>query len=139
MFRRLGLILAGLLWADLAFAQAQVGPANQVLCNKTVSFSGVSAITKLVSGAGTGKSIFICGWHVTNTAASGTFSVTYGTQVTNPCDTGSGTILPVLNVTSTAPSADHIDYAVAQIPVSTDLCVTPSANTLSGIFYYSQF
>lgn len=133
------LSLGALLWAGSALAQGQVGPPNMILCNKTVAFSGVNAVTKLVSGASTGKSVFICGWHVTNTAASGTFTMTYGTKTTNECDTANGTILPAMNVTSSAPSSDHIDYASTQAPVNTDLCVTPSAITLSGIIYYSQF
>jgi hypothetical protein len=133
------LSLGTLLWAGSALAQGQVGPPNMILCNKTASFSGVSAVTKLVSGASTGKAVFICGWHVTNTAGTGTFTITYGTKTTNECDTANGSILPTTNVTSSAPSSDHIDYASVQTPLNTDLCVTPSAITLSGIVYYSQF
>jgi hypothetical protein len=44
-----------------------------------------------------------------------------------------------LSVLNSAPSADHIDYAVGQSKLSQGLCITPSSSNLSGIVYYSQF
>ena len=118
-----------------------IGPPNAVLCNGIATFGGASTIQTLVT-AKTGMRVYICGWHVTNSAVSGTsntFAITGGTQTTNPCDTGTITLTPALGVTQSAPSADHIDYAVGQTNIGQALCVTPSATTLNGLIYYSQF
>ena len=137
--RKLILAAAFSLWAGLAAAQGVIGPANQVICNKVVTFSSISTLTQLVAPV-TGQAIFICGWHVTNTSATAaSFVITTGTQTTNPCDTGTVTITPALSVLNSAPSADHIDYAVGQSKLSQALCVLPSSTTLAGLIYYSQF
>ena len=118
-----------------------IGPPNAALCNKIATFGNVSTIQILVP-ASTGMRVYICGWHVTNTAISGTsntFTITGGTQTSTPCDTGTVTLTPALGVTQTAPSADHIDYAVGSTNPGQALCLTPSANTLYGLVYYSQF
>jgi hypothetical protein len=65
--------------------------------------------------------------------------VTYGTQTTNPCDTANGAFTPVLNVSNTAPSTDHIDFAINQSATGSGLCLTPSVATIGGIVYYAQF
>jgi hypothetical protein len=141
--RRWLLAVACLLWAGPALAQTQIGPANMIICNKIAQFSGVSAITQIValvasgSPGGVGNAIYICGWHITNTAASGTFNFSYGTG--SNCGTGNVALTPALNVTSSAPSADHVDYATMVAPNGTALCVTPSATTLSGVVFYSQY
>lgn len=129
------------LWAIASAAQAQqiVGPQNAVLCNKSATFTGLSANTVLIAAV-TGKVISICGWHVTSTSATTTtFQFTAGTQTTNPCDTGTVTFTPAMNVTLTAPSVDHIDYAAIGTNVSQAVCVTPSATSVSGLVWYSQY
>jgi hypothetical protein len=137
--RKLLLAVLVLLWPSLAWAQGLVGPPNQILCNKIAIFFGVSAVTSLVSAV-SGQTVYVCGWHVTNSSAtSATFYFTSGTLTTNPCDTGAKTLTPPLSVLNTSPSADHIDYAVLSSGVSQAFCVTPSATTLTGLIYYSQF
>jgi hypothetical protein len=130
------------LWLGLAgaaLAQGQVGPPNQILCNKVATFSGLSANTVLISAV-TNQRIIVCGWHVTSTSAtSTTFSITAGTQTTTPCDTGTITFTPALNVTLTAPSADHVDFGVLGTNLSQAVCITPSNAGISGLVYYSQF
>ena len=128
--------LLGLVWAGPVLDQTTGGPPNQIICNKIASFSGVSVSTQLVALI-SGQSVFICGWHVTNTAAAGTFQFTYGTGAA--CITGPNNITPALNVTSSAPSADHIDYATVSTAMGNALCVTPSVTTISGLVFYSQF
>lgn len=127
-------ILFGL--AGAASAQA-VGPTNQIFCNKVATLAvGPTTITQIIAAA-TGQAINICGWHVTNTGATGTFSFQYGTG--SNCGTGTQTLIPALNVTSTAPSSDHIDFAQFGTPISNALCVTPSVATISVVVYYAQF
>lgn len=120
-----------------ALAQSPIGPPNQILCNQTAKFSGVSAATVLVASVANNW-VLVCGWHITNTAAAGTFTLEYGTQVTNPCDTGTTTITSALNVTSSAPSADHVDYAQIAVPRGNQLCVVPSVTTIAGMVWFNQ-
>lgn len=135
------LLAFSLLLAATTFAAAQnySGPANPILCNKTATFSGISAITQLVAPVANAR-IAICGWHVTNTSATSySFTLTFGTQTTNPCDTSTFAFTPALSVTNAAPSSDHIDFAVVASNLSMGLCVTPSNVALTGLIYYSQF
>lgn len=120
-----------------AYPQSTTGPVNQILCNQIGQLAaGGTGLTQVVAAV-TGKSIFLCGWHITNTGATGTFSFSYGTG--SNCGTGTTTIIPAQSVTSTAPSADHTDYASSQTPASQAFCINPSVNTIAGIIYYFQF
>jgi hypothetical protein len=122
-----------------ANAQSPVGPPNAVLCNGSVVMEvGPTTTQKLVSNV-PGKNIFVCGWHITNTGATGTFSITSGTQTTNPCDTNIKKMTPVMNVTSTAPSADHVDFAQFQVNAGSDLCFTPSVATIAVLIWFGQY
>jgi hypothetical protein len=121
-----------------------IGPGNPILCGQQIPTQvpiGVSGSTKIISGA-LNKTIAICGWHVTNSAAAGTFQLTYGTG-TN-CGTGTVNLTPAFTVTSTAPATDHIDYAVMSIPLVVsgtpfDLCINPSVATIAAIIWAVQF
>ena len=135
--KRLGLALLLSLWASAVWAQGPVGPPQAILCNKIANLPvGSTTITQIVAAV-TGKSIHLCGWHVTNTGATGTYSLSYGTGAN--CGTGTTTITPTTNVTSTAPDVDHTDYVIYDVPVSNALCVTSSVNTVSTLIFYSQF
>ena len=137
--KRILLALLLVLTPQLALAQSVVGPTNAILCNKTATFAGLAANTVLVPVV-SGQIVVVCGWHVTTSSGTSvTFSLATGTQTTNPCDTGTKSITPALSVTSSAPSADHIDFAIASSAAGQALCVTPSSNTISGLVYYSQF
>ena len=119
-----------------------VGPGQYVLCTGAATLAvGPTTITQIIpisgSNAGTNKSIFICGWHITNTGTTGTFTVSYGTG--SNCGTGTVVVVPATNVSSSAPSADHIDYASLQTPQGVNLCVTPSVATISFVIYYNLF
>lgn len=115
---------------------AQVGPPNTIQCNKLGTMAaGPTAITQIVAAPTSPLSVSICGWHVTNTGAAGTFSFQYGTGVN--CAGGTTTIIPAINVTSSAPSADHIDYAQFSLPAGNALCITPSVATISALVYYT--
>ena len=114
-----------------------VGPGNLIICTKIANMAvGPTAITQVIAAV-TGQSIHICGWHITNTGATGTFAISYGTA--SNCGTGTTVIITTQNVTSTAPSADHPQYASFSLPVSNALCVTPSVATIAATIYYAQF
>jgi hypothetical protein len=116
-----------------------VGPGAFIPC---VAVGGVPAgstgLQQAIAADPAGlKRIYICGWHVTNTGATGTFAISYGTG--SNCGTGTQTPFPAQNVNSTAPSADHIDYASINTPPGVALCFNFSAATIAGIIYYNQF
>ena len=119
-----------------------VGPGQYVLCTGAATLAvGPTTITQIIpisgSNAGTNKSIFICGWHITNTGTTGTFSISVGSGAN--CGGSPTTIIPAVNVTSTAPSADHIEYAWTQVPAGQSVCITPSVATISAVMWFSQF
>jgi hypothetical protein len=124
----------------LGFAPAQaqtVGPTNSILCNKMAYVAVGSTGNQQIVAAVTGQRIFICGWHVTNTGTSGTWAMNTGTG--SNCGSSTTALTPAQNVTSSAPSADHIDFASIQTPQSVALCVNPSVNTIAAQVFYSQF
>jgi hypothetical protein len=134
------LLTLGLLLSLSASARAQptiIGPAQTAICNQITSLAvGPTTITTAIAGVA-GKSIFVCGWHITNTGATGTFTLTVGSGAN--CVTSPTVIVQAANVTSTAPSADHVEYATSQIPVGQSLCVTSSVATIAYVFWFSQF
>src|SRR5690242_622163 len=116
---------------------AIVGPPNAVQCNQLASLAvGSTGLTQIVAAVA-GQRVFICGWHVTNTGATGTFLFANGTG--SNCGTNTVTQIPALNVTSTAPSADHQTFASFQTPIGAAFCVNPSVNTIAVVIYYAQF
>ena len=135
--RKLSAVLVPL-WlacAAPAFAENTVGPSNQVLCNKQAILIGTGAAAQIVAAV-TGQSIFICGWHVTNTAASGSFQFTFGTGST--CTTPTS-VTGVFSVSNTAPSADHITAAWTNGGAGQTLCLNATVTTVTGEVFYSQF
>ena len=137
---RAALIFLGLVLAAPALSQSTVGPGQQILCPQSAMATVVTATTTSLVAGVAGKIIVVCGWHVTSTqSTSTTFQLVYGTQG-GPC-TSPVTITPPFSVTSTAPSADHIDYATATIPAGNQLCVTTTGTTVAQaiLVYYSQF
>lgn len=120
-----------------ARAENAVGPTNLIICNKIATQAvGVSSITQVVAAV-SGQTIFVCGWEVTNTGATGTFGLSSGTG--SNCGTGTATIIPALNITNTAPSVDRQQYATIQLPLSAALCVTPSVATIAFVIWFAQF
>ena len=136
-FLLLGLLLTAVLPFS-ARAEQVAGPTNQILCNRTAQASPATATTTLVITGSTGQTVNICGWHVTSTqATSTTFQFEYGTGAT--CGTGTNTITPAFNVTSTAPSADRQAVAYITLPIANSLCVVSTGTTvgLAIMVWYS--
>ena len=132
--------LMALAAASISPALAQptiIGPAQTAICNQVKFMAvGPTTITTIIPGV-TGQSIFVCGWHVTNTGATGVFSIQIGAGAN--CGGSPVTVIPAVNVTSTAPSADHIEYAWTQVPAGQSICITPSVATISAVMWFSQF
>lgn len=136
----LAALLGGALWPSSTFGQAVTGPSMQILCNKQALANVATATTTSLINGVAGQIIAICGWHVTSSqSASSTFQLIQGTQG-GPCGTPSN-VTAQFNVTSTAPSADHIDYATITLPAGAQVCVVSTGSTvaLGVLVYYSQF
>ena len=134
----LGVVGSLSLWASGASPQPTIiGPAQTAICNQIVSLAvGPTTITTAIAGKA-GQSIFLCGWHITNTGVSGTFTLTIGSGAN--CVTSPTVVVQAANVQNTAPSADHVEYATTQIPPGQSLCVTSSVATIAYVFWFSQF
>jgi len=116
-----------------------VGPGNLVLCPLSVNTLFASATTVQMVAPSAGKSVFICGWHVTSIlSTSSTFQIQFGTGAT--CGTNTVNVTPLFSVTSTAPSADHQSYAFGpNSAVGAGLCVTTAgAPTGTAVMIYSN-
>ncbi len=129
-----------LAFAASAFAQGPiVGPGQPILCTAAAQASAAAAgTTSIISGVA-GKITVLCGWHVTSSQSTATtFQIEYGTGATCTSPT---VITPAFNVTSTAPSADHIDYADIQAPAGANICIVSVGATVGQqyLLYYSQF
>lgn len=131
------LLALGIALSLCAGAQAQptvIGPGNAILCNKIVAFTGTAALAQ-IQAAVTGQVINICGWQATNTAASGTFNLEYGTGAA--CGTGTVSITGALSVGATAVSAQST-FSTFTLPAGNSLCQNSTA-TVTGVIWLSQF
>lgn len=134
--KRILLGLGLLLWASLAHSQTVSGPPYQITCNQSAQVSPTTGTTTQLAAAVAGRTIYICGWHVTVTAAS-TFQLEYGTGATCTSPT---TLTPAFNVATSAPSGDHIDYAFMATAVNTTLCVVIGGTGPAQVMvYYAQY
>lgn len=129
----------GLLVLLLAFSPARapaqaIGSGTTILCNKFQPFTGAGSLTSVIAGA-VGQTIAVCGWHITNTAATGNFDINTGTG-TN-CGTGTVDVTGVLSVTNTASSSDHIDFAMFSPVVGGSVCVNATVTTVTGVLWYA--
>src|SRR5215472_11369718 len=127
------LLALGFALSLCAGAQAQptvIGPANAILCNKVANFTGSAATAQIIAGV-SGQIVAICGWSVTNTAASGT--VVFSTGTGSNCATNNATISPTISV-STNSVTDHATYASQSVVAGNAICQNATA-TITGIFY----
>ena len=119
-----------------------VGPYAQAQCNALGSFS-VTASTALVQAGVAGRTLYICGYQYTSTAAA-TASLVYGTGTT--CGTGTTAITGALNV-GTTPTTDHQQYAYFSVPqiqpyltaTQNSICVTTTGAAVTGHIFFGQY
>jgi len=144
----LGLVLVAALWCAPTGTDAQA-----TICDSTAIPSNITTqTTTLLIAAVTGKQIFICG--ITQAAsgglaASGTATFVYGTQTTNPCDTGQTTIAAFLQQANPGTATAQSVFAFIPLntvekyvtPASQQVCVITggsSPTTWKPIIYYAQ-
>lgn len=132
-------VLAAILFAVFwngGEGEAQVGPPNQILCNNTAVFTGTGAAAAVIT-AGANQRVYLCGWHITNTAATGSFAITGGTGAA--CGTGTQTVTPTMSVTSTAPTTDHIEFATFNTALGGSFCVNATVTTVTGLLWIGVY
>src|SRR5215472_14662851 len=143
--RRLLLALAFAFWAGPALSQgAPIGPPNWFTCSGTAQVTGtantsqqiVALATTPVGPGGIAPRIYICGWTFTNTAASGTVTMNYGTGTA--CATNTTALSPALSVGTTQLTI-YTQVPSLQTAPGTALCVTTSVNTINGMVWFAQF
>lgn len=131
----LGLLALFLAFSPTRDVNAQaIGGANSILCNQSAPFTGTGSAAIVITGVAN-KVISVCGWHITNTAASGSFNISTGSGA--GCGTGNTPVTGTLSVTSTAPSADHIDWATFSAAPGAGVCVNATVTTVTGLLWFT--
>lgn len=133
------IVFVALFVALFAFARAQnnpVGPGQVIMCPNVAALTPATSASTMIA-LSAGKAVSICGWHVTNSASTGTFSISYGTG--SACGTGNVVIVPTQSITSSAPDVDHLPTAFFSTPAGQSVCLTPSATSIAAVVYYNQF
>lgn len=123
------------LWSWTMPAWAQIGPPNNVLCSQAASFTGTGAAATVIAAAA-GKTTFFCGWHITSTSSTTT---TFQFSNGSAANCGGGTnFTPAMNVTITAPSVDHNNFAVLSFLSTQNICINAPA-TVTGVVWFGQY
>jgi hypothetical protein len=106
------------------------GANNTQPANKAVAIAGGTATTTLLVALSAGKQIFLCEWTLLVGVSSTTATAVqfeYGTQTTNPCDTGTTVLTGVMgSFTTTAGPA----IMLVNGPYSGSTFVVPAGNQL---------
>lgn len=129
--RKLLLALLLLLVAAPA-VYSQVGPGNQILCNRATSGSA----TATIATSATARGIFVCGWSLEASAAAAAWALSHGTG--SVCGTGTTQIMSAQAMGAGVTLTDRSPFAAIQIPAANNLCVTTSTTT-NWIVYWGQF
>lgn len=123
-------------------AKAQGVSPNQMFgCNQSAKYdASTNGATRLVQGNAT-QGIYVCGWNI---MPAGTVSVqfVYGTQTTNPCDTGQTPITPAFQLTAQIPEVDHLPVytGITPVPAGKDVCLVTNAGVaVQSILYFTRF
>jgi hypothetical protein len=142
MDRELSLILCAL-WlllsgANQAQAQGQMEPAGPAAppyyatCPNVTEGSATSQIATAVAD----KRIYVCGFDLEATAASGAFTLAYGSG--SVCSTKTADLSPVYSgLGAGAVIVDHVPYGL-KVPADTNVCVT-SATSVVYVVYWGQY
>ena len=119
----------------LLLALASAVPAasqTQVICGNVTA----GTATGTIATASTGRTIFLCGFHVVSTGAGGAFQISYGTGAT--CGTGTVALTAAISAVGAGGGAvDHNSLAYASVPAGNNLCVT-TATTAAYAVYWAQ-
>jgi hypothetical protein len=99
-----------------------------------------TATTTLLIPAVAGKADFVCGYQTTVSSATtpSTIQFEYGTQTTNPCDTGTTTITPILNagtvgVLTFQQVVGFAETTIMSTPASQQFCLVSTVGTTPSI------
>jgi hypothetical protein len=126
-------------------ARAQPGTAPNpdflTACTQSVTYdASTNGATQLVASSGAAR-IYVCGFTFW-AAGSVNVDLVYGTQTTNPCDTGTTKITPAFQFTTQTGIVDHLPVyqGLKPVPNGDQLCINTSAGTaVQAIVYFAQF
>lgn len=119
---------------------APLDPCQNVYVAKSTAVVNIGAAgTGLLVQGVTGKSIYVCGYHLTNTGTNPALKFEYGTQVTTACDTGT-TALSGLMGASSGVSLAVGGFQVFSAPAGQQLCavISGTSPSLQGVMSYVQ-
>jgi hypothetical protein len=112
------------------------GSTPQTTNSAAINISTAAATTLITHTSG--QYTYVTGWDVI-AAGTGNFQLEYGTQTTNPCDTGTTALTGAYNLTAQNGEAKSAAGAVFVIPQGDDVCaVTSAAIQYSGSIQYTQ-
>jgi hypothetical protein len=128
------------LLAAIAFKDhASAIPATQMFgSNQSFVYDASTSGATLIATAPAGGQVFVTGYAF---LGGGTVNVDliYGTQTTNPCDTGPVKITPAYQLVAQAGIVDHPDFwtGLKVVPAGDQLCLnTSGAVAVQAIIYY---
>lgn len=114
---------------------------RQVTCNQSVTINPSTATTTLLIAVNASKTHYVCSIEITNTAAN-TAKVVAGTQVTNPCDTGTVTLTNTYGFGASATNyfaGGTMGYLFKGTATNQQMCVTTSAaNSIFITVHYAD-
>lgn len=120
--------------------QASGNLTGKIQCDKSVVYdASTSGRTKLISKV-TSQKIYLCGYVF---FAAGTVNVDldYGTQTTNPCDTGTTKLTPAYQLTAQTGISDNAgEFRGMGTAATQDICINASGGVaVQATVYYTQF
>lgn len=119
-------------------------PDSPVICKSSAIATITSATTTLLVAVVPSKRVFLCGYTISSLVTTGaTAQFVYGTQVTNPCDTGTANVTaPLVLSNDGIASTGFANGLVGTITsASNQLCVT-TTGTITDVYVtisYAQF
>ena len=120
-----------------AFSSNALTGIIQADASAPINVSSTTAVQLVAAGASSG--IWVTSWHVT-AGGSGTFTLEYGTQTTNPCDTGATALTgaePLIAQSQTGEAPGRVIY---HIPSGKQLCALVSTTAqMSGSISYTKW
>jgi hypothetical protein len=123
--------------ADKSFSTNAAVNTIQADASAPINVSSTTAVQLVASGAVSG--IWVTSWHVT-AGGSGNFTLEYGTQTTNPCDTGTVALTgpePLIAQSQTGEAPGKVIY---HVPSGNQLCALVSTTAqMSGSISYTKW
>lgn len=134
MLSSVGVCLVVGLWLNSPGVKAERTPSGMLCTKSKVYDASTNGATLLVAA---GSDMYICGYSL---FAAGTVNVDlrFGTQATNPCDTGATKLTPAYQFIAQTGVVDSSPYFRGMhVPANNQLCINTSAGVaVQAVVYY---